>query len=130
MAIMTITLQPVPGEYAVHRLAPGAEIPAEVWSSPFVSVSRSADELSIVTDAGIHVDAEHTVKPWLAYRVAGSIDFSVTGVMSSLTTPLADAGLGLLGISTYDTDYVLVHADAGEAAEMTWQAAGIAIARP
>jgi len=95
-----------------------------------VSVSRSADELSIITDAGIHLDAEHTVKPWLAYRVAGSIDFSVTGVMSALTTPLAEAGMGILGISTYDTDYILVHADSGEAAEMTWQAAGIAIARP
>ena len=126
---MTITLQPVPGEYAVHRLAPGAEIPAEVWSLPFVSVSRSADEMSIVTDAGIHVEAEHTVKPWLAYRVAGSIDFSVTGVMSALTTPMAEAGLGILGISTYDTDYILVHADSGEAAEMTWREAGIAIDR-
>ncbi len=130
MAIMTITLQPVPGEYAVHRLAPDADIPAAVWSSPFVSVSRSGDELSIVTDAGIHVDAQSTVKPWLAYRVAGSIDFSVTGVMSALTTPLAEAGLGILGISTYDTDYILVHADSGEAAEITWRNAGIAIDRP
>ena len=126
---MKITLQPVPGEYAVHRLAPDAAVPEQVWSSPFTSVSRSADELSIVTDAGVRVDAEHTVKPWLAYRVAGSIDFSVTGVMSALTTPMAEAGLGVLGISTYDTDYILVHADAGEAAEMTWQAVGITVDR-
>lgn len=125
---MTIHVTRVPGEYAVHRLAPDASIPEAVWASPFVSVSRSRDELSIITDAGNAVEAQSTVGPWLAYRVAGTIDFSVTGVMSSLTTPLAQAGLGILGVSTYDTDYILVHADSGEAAEMTWRDAGIDVA--
>ena len=125
MGDMTIQLMRVPGEYAANRLAPGAAVPESVWASPFVSVSRSADELSIITDAGIHLEAQSTVGPWLAYRVAGTIDFSVTGVMSALTAPLAEAGLGILGVSTYDTDYILVHADAGEAAEIAWRAAGI-----
>ena len=125
MGDMTIQLMRVPGEYAAHRLAPDAAVPEGAWSSPFVSVSRSSEELSIITDAGVHIDAQSTVGPWLAYRVAGTIDFSVTGVMSALTAPLADAGIGILGISTYDTDYILVHADAGEAAEITWRAAGI-----
>ena len=122
---MTIQLMRVPGEYAVHRLAPDAVVPEVAWASPFVSVSRSSEELSIITGAGIHIDAQSTVGPWLAYRVAGAIDFSVTGVMSALTTPLADAGVGILGVSTYDTDYILVHADAGVAAEIAWRAAGI-----
>ena len=125
MGDMTIQLMRVPGEYAAHRLAPDAAVPEVVWASPFVSVSRSSEELSIITDAGVHIDAQSTVGPWLAYRVAGTIDFTVTGVMSALTAPLADAGIGILGISTYDTDYILVHADAGEAAEITWRAAGI-----
>jgi len=117
----------VPGEYAAHRLAPDSRVPEAVWASPFVSVSRSVDELSIITDAGIHVDAQSTVGPWLAYRVDGTIDFSVTGVMSALTAPLAEAGIGILGVSTYDTDYIFVRGDAGEAAEITWRAAGIAV---
>lgn len=125
---MTIQLMRVPGEYAAHRLAPDASVPEAAWASPFVSVSRSSEELSVITDAGVHIDAQSTVGPWLAYRVAGTIDFSVTGVMSALTTPLADAGLGILGVSTYDTDYILVHADAGVAAEIAWRAAGIDVA--
>lgn len=124
---MVLVMERVPGEYAVHRLAPDASVPDSVWGSPFASVSRSRDELSIITDAGDHIDAQSTVGPWLAYRVAGTIDFNVTGVMSALTAPLADAGIGILGISTYDTDYILVHADAGEAAEITWRAAGIGV---
>ena len=124
---MDIVLRRVPGEYVVHRLAPDAAVPAEAWSAPFVSVSRSADELSIVTGAGVHIDAQRTEGPWLAYCVAGAIDFSAVGIMSALTAPLAEAGIGILGISTFDTDYILVRADDGEAAEITWRAAGISI---
>jgi hypothetical protein len=125
---MAISLQRVSGEYAVHRLAPGADIPAEAWDAPFVSVSRSAEELSIVTGNGIDIASECKVGPWLAYRVPGTLDFSMTGIMSALTSPLAQAGIGILGVSTYDTDYLLVRADAGEAAEIAWRAAGIEIA--
>ena len=127
MTSTSLAVQRVPGEYAVHRLAPDHEIPSDVWRAHFVSVSRSADELSIITDAGIRVEAQSTVGPWLAYRIPGVIDFSVTGVMSALTAPLAEAGLGILAVSTYDTDYILVHADAGEAAEITWRSAGIGV---
>ena len=124
---MVISLQRVPGEYAVHRLAPDADIPAQAWQAPFVSVSRSRDELSIVTGNGVDIASESKVGPWLAYRVPGVIDFSATGIMAALTAPLAEAGIGILGISTYDTDYLLVDADAGEAAEIAWSAAGIEV---
>ena len=110
---MAISLQRVPGEYAVHRLAPDADIPAEAWDAPFVSIGRSRDELSIITGNGIRIESESKVGPWLAYRVPGAIDFSATGIMAALTAPLAEAGIGILGVSTYDTDYLLVHADAG-----------------
>jgi len=124
---MAISLERVPGEYAVHRLAPDADIPAGAWDAPFVSISRSRDELSIVTGNGVDVASDSKVGPWLAYRVPGAIDFSATGIMAALTAPLAEAGIGILGISTYDTDYLLVRADAGEAAEIAWRAAGIGV---
>ena len=122
---MAISLQRVPGEYAVHRLSSDAQIPAEAWDAPFVSIGRSRDELSIITGNGIHIESDSKVGPWLAYRVPGAIDFSATGIMAALTAPLAEAGIGILGVSTYDTDYLLVHADAGVAAELAWRAAGI-----
>ena len=124
---MAVSLQRVPGEYAVHRLSPDADIPAQAWQAPFVSVSRSRDELSIVTGNGVDIASESKVGPWLAYRVPGAIDFSATGIMAALTAPLAEAGIGILAISTYDTDYLLVDADEGEAAEIAWSAAGIEV---
>ena len=122
---MVITVQRVPGEFAVHRLAPDADVPAAAWNAPFASVSRSQDELSVITGAGVHIASDRSEGPWLAYRVKGTIDFSVTGVMSALTVPLAEAGIGIIAVGTFDTDYVLVRADAGIATEIAWRAAGI-----
>lgn len=125
---MSVRLSRVPGEYAVHRLAPDAAIPDTVWQSPFVSVSRSDNELSIITDAGIRLEAQRTEAHWLAYRVPDAMAFDVVGVMAALTAPLAAADIALLAVATFDTDYILVSADRGEAAEIAWQAAGIEIA--
>lgn len=124
---MSLHLSRVPGEYAVHRLAPDATIPGEAWQSPFVSVSRSVDELSIITDSQICIPAQRTEAPWLAYRIPDAMDFDVVGVMAALTAPLARAGIALLAVATFDTDYVFVHGDSGEAAEIAWRSAGIEI---
>jgi hypothetical protein len=45
---------------------------------------------------------------WRCLRVAGTIDFAVVGILASLVTPLAKAGIGVFAISTFDTDYLLV----------------------
>ena len=63
----------------------------------------------------VDVQAE---RGWLAVRVAGVIDFSVTGVLAGLTAPLAEDTISVFAISTYDTDYVLVKEhDLGRAIE-------------
>jgi len=41
-------------------------------------------------------------------KVDGPIPFHSTGVIASLATPLASAGISIFPFSTYDTDYVLV----------------------
>jgi hypothetical protein len=45
---------------------------------------------------------------WRCLRVNGVIDFSVVGVLASLTGPLAEAGVSVFAVSTFDTDYLLV----------------------
>lgn len=45
---------------------------------------------------------------WSALRVAGSLDFSLVGILASIANPLAVAGVSIFALSTYDTDYVLV----------------------
>ena len=52
---------------------------------------------------------EWKIEPgWRGFQVAGPLDFGLTGVVASLTRPLADAGVPVFVISTFDTDYLLV----------------------
>ena len=45
---------------------------------------------------------------WRAFRVVGTLDFSLIGILSGITRILADNGIGVFVVSTFDTDYVLV----------------------
>ena len=48
---------------------------------------------------------------WRAFRVAGTLDFSLVGILAALSKTIADAGVGIFAISTFDTDYILTKAD-------------------
>ena len=48
--------------------------------------------------------------------VAGQLDFSLVGVLASLVNPLAEAGIPVFVLSTFDTDYLLIKAESFETA--------------
>lgn len=126
---MDIVVRRIPGEYVVHRLAADATVPDAAWQpGGFLSITRTDDELSIVATSDVQIAGTRTAGTWSVYRVVGSLDFSVTGVMWRLTGPLAEAGIGILGIGTFDTDYILVPPDRTADAEAAWRDAGISVA--
>ena len=108
MTFQQLTLVVVDGVFAVCRLEPGAPIP--IWSTAddFFSITRTADELSVVCRQDAVPDGINCERGWRCLRVAGTIPFSVVGVLASLTAPLAEAGISVFAISTFDTDYLLV----------------------
>jgi hypothetical protein len=110
----------LPESLAICRLDPDAGLPDWLfWGADFISVSRTAEELSIVCSAG-DVPAEVTAeRDWRAFKVEGPLDFALTGILARLAVPLAEAGIGLFAVSTYDTDYLLVREAAlGQAARV------------
>ena len=77
-------------------------------SGNFSSITRTSDELSIVcpqSNVPIGIECE---KDWRCLKVEGKLEFSQTGILASLATPLANAGISIFAISTFDTDYLLV----------------------
>jgi hypothetical protein len=104
-AFLTLTI--LPGLYTISRLQPDAEVPA--WCiGEFVSVSRTTDELSIVCPES-NVPKGITCEPeWRILKCEGPLDYGLPGIMASLAEPLADAGVPIFPIATYDTDYILV----------------------
>ena len=107
------------GRYAVCRLAADADVPAA-----FFSVTRTADELSLVCAEQQAPEEARCERGWRIFQVAGPLEFSLTGVLAAIAAPLADAGVSIFAISTFDTDYVLVKEDDVAKAVEALRAAG------
>jgi hypothetical protein len=105
-----LTLLEVGGSFAVCKLPPGSPVPAWATDGELFSVSRTADELSVVCPEGGVPEGVACERGWRCLRVAGSMPFTLVGVLASLTAPVARAGVGVFAISTFDTDYLLVKA--------------------
>lgn len=113
----------LPGDYAVCRLSPEAAVPS--WAAgPFVNITFTDDELAIVCPADRVPREVRAERDWRVLKLVGPFPFTATGVLASLAAPLARAGISLLSIATYDTDYFLVKNEVFEDAVAVLVAAG------
>jgi hypothetical protein len=124
---MQLRIRVLPQRCAVSRLAPDAPIPE--WArGAFVSVTRTAAELSVVCDeAGVPADVA-AQRGWRALEVEGPIPFETTGVAAAIASPLAEAKISVFMVATFDTDYVLVKAESLDDALAALKRAGIGLA--
>lgn len=98
----------MPDLFAVSRLDKDEPIPAWALSDTFMSITRTADELSVVCPQSRLPDGLRCERNCRCLHVAGALDFSLIGIAASLVAPLAKAGISVLVISTHKTDYLLV----------------------
>ena len=114
----------IPGRFAVCRLPANAPLSEWAWSAPFASVTRTADELSIVCPAENVPEEHRPTTPWVCLKIEGPFSFSEVGVLSSFIVPLAPKGVPIFAISTFDTDYVLIGEGSVETALQALKDAG------
>lgn len=78
-------------------------------TSEFYFIGKTDEEISLVCRTE---DApSNTVERddgWKGLRIQGTLDFSLIGILSKLSGILADCGIGIFAVSTYNTDYILV----------------------
>lgn len=119
-------LRVLPERLSVCKLPVDAPWPVPAAGTSFWSATRTAGEVSVVCpeDESPSGDDVSVEPDWRALEVAGPLEFSMVGVMAGLTAPLADVDVSVFVVSTYDTDYVLVHAAALERAIEALRAAG------
>lgn len=103
-----LTMKLLKEKYGVCRLEKTELIPGWAQNSDFFSITRTSDELSIVCaedDIPNHIKCE---KDWNILKIEGPLDFSLIGILASISTILSKGGISIFAISTYDTDYILV----------------------
>ncbi len=101
---------------AVCRLDAAAEVPGWATAGSLFSVTRTAHELSVVCPEGFVPDEVKCEKGWRVFKLEGPFEFSEVGILSAVAAPLAEAGVGIFVVSTFDTDYVLVKEERVDAA--------------
>lgn len=118
-----LTLELLPDRFAVCRLAPEVAIPDNLEAGGLFSVTRTASELSLVCRESQGLPGE-VEGGWRCLGVVGPLAFTQIGVLVSLAQPLAEVGISIFVLSTFDTDYFLVKADQLDATIATLRAAG------
>lgn len=123
-ATRRLELTLLPERFAISRLAADSPIPSWATQGPFFSVTRTGDELSVVTELALVPAGVQSQSGWRVLKVHGPFVLSEIGVLAALATPLAEAKISLFAISTFDTDYLLVASETLSAATAALERAG------
>ena len=119
--ISMIKLERLPYDLTVCKISSAADAPLE---TDFFFLEKTDEELSLVCETR-HVPLRVVAREdgWRGFRIVGTLDFSLIGILSKITGILADNGIGIFAVSTYNTDYILVKAgDLDKALDVLGQA--------
>ncbi len=95
-------------KYGICTLPNTAPIPDWALTQSLASITRTEKELTIVCRLEILPSQYQSGLKWRCFKIDGSFDLNQIGVISSISSPLADAGISIYVISTCDTDYFLI----------------------
>ncbi|MBA7698577.1 MAG: ACT domain-containing protein [Calditrichaeota bacterium] len=109
---------------AICHLPPNDYLPTTLGRARFWSVTRTDKGYSIVLPEENVPPGWQAETGWRGLKVQGPLDLDLTGVLASITTPLAEAKVSIFAISTYDTDYILVREKDLEKAKQVLMASG------
>jgi hypothetical protein len=119
-----LTLTQLPETMAISRLESDSAIPSWALSGEFISITRTTDELSIVCNQEHVPQGIKCEKGWRCLKLEGPLDLSLIGILAALLNPLAEAGVSIFALSTFDTDYILVKEEKLEEAAQVLSRAG------
>lgn len=95
----------------VVKLKISEDVPEIVFKQEFYSITKTDEELSIVVDENIDIVNGIAEYDWRAIKIVGTLDFSLIGILSKISSILAKAEVSIFAISTYNTDYILLKAN-------------------
>lgn len=87
------------------------------FKDPFYFIGNTDEELSLV--CGTEFVPDETLERedgWRGFRIQGVLDFSLIGILSKISMILAEQGIGIFAVSTFNTDYILTKSEQFEKA--------------
>lgn len=119
-----LTLRLTEDVMAIHSLPAKSKIPEQVFNAPIYFIANTPQEVSIVLPSNITIESDDTEDDWRMFEVVGPLAFSLTGILSNISTVLANEKISIFAISTFDTDHILVKSNKIEHAKTALLANG------
>ena len=126
----TLSLCVVHGQFAVCRLPASSHVALPDRPARLFSVTQTIDEVSVICEVDLAPPGARVESPFAAFRVEGTLDFSLVGILHRLTAPLVAPAISVVAVSTFDTDYLLVRASRASDAAAAWRGAGFRVIDP
>ncbi len=96
-------------DFTISKLNKLAEID---FGGEFFFIGKTDEEISLVcVTEFVPQDVIQREDGWKAFRIQGVLDFSLVGILSKISTLLADNEIGIFAVSTFNTDYILTKAE-------------------
>jgi len=114
----------ISGSFAICKLAAADSVPQWAMKGIFVSVTRTADELSIVCPVENLTPQQRPEMVWTCLKLEGPFAFTQVGILEAFIQPLVKEGISVFAIGTFDTDYVLIQKPFADRAIHALQSAG------
>jgi hypothetical protein len=108
MGRLNMLLELLEKEYSVYKFGKKYSIKENIFESDFALIIKTKDEISIVAVSGSTEDYEKIESGWKILKVMGILDFSLIGIISKISTILANENIGIFVMSTYNTDYIMI----------------------
>ena len=125
--MIILVLEAVKQDFSVCKVPELSEVD---FTDEFCFVGKTDEELALVCSTKcVPETATERDDGWKAFRIRGPLDFSMIGVLSKIAGILADAGIGIFAVSTYNTDYILTKKDKFELTLSLLESAGYDVIR-
>ena len=119
-----MNLQVLPQAFTVCQITDQSGVD---FSRAFVFLAKTDEELSLVCETSAVPAATRAREDgWRALRVSGVLEFSLVGILAKISSILAEQGISIFAVSTYNTDYIFTKADVFDRAIAALSSAGYA----
>ena len=102
---LTMEIKVLPYSFSVCKVTDYSLVNLDVQ---FTFTGRTDEEKSLVClTANVPTNTLEREDGWRAFRIQGILDFSLIGILAKISNILAENGIGIFAISTFNTDYIL-----------------------
>ncbi|MDR3259491.1 MAG: ACT domain-containing protein [Fusobacteriaceae bacterium] len=95
-------------EYSVYKVSNQEFFTKNIFSTKFISITKTEDEVSIVASSNFFKDFDKFEDGWKILKIEGILDFNLIGILSKISNILANEKIAIFVISTYNTDYIMI----------------------